>query len=162
MIPAEADSVGIMMTVITRMGTAYISRRLEQYGVRGGSHAFLLAVVDNPGINQDALSGHFRLHKANVTRGIASLIEKGLVIREQDTDDRRAYRLFATEKGKSLAPRFREVLQEWDDQVLAGLTSDNQRHLKAMLGTLVQASQQVLEESTEDPQAGSFDALPGE
>jgi DNA-binding MarR family transcriptional regulator len=54
------------------------------------SHAYLLRLVlEHPGLTQQKLAEELRLNKSTVTRFIASLEKKGLVLREGTSSDQR-------------------------------------------------------------------------
>ena len=55
------------------------------------------------------VAASFGVPKANVTSIIDRLVEKGLISRQENPDDRRSYILSLTEEGKSQVERLREI-----------------------------------------------------
>jgi len=55
------------------------------------------------------VAASFGVPKANVTSIIDRLVDKGLISRQENPDDRRSYILSLTEEGKSQVERLREI-----------------------------------------------------
>jgi DNA-binding MarR family transcriptional regulator len=68
---------------------------------------FLLSFKGRSSPGEAAAS--FGVPKANVTSIIDRLVEKGLISRQENPDDRRSYILSLTEEGKSQVERLREI-----------------------------------------------------
>src|SRR5690606_14809694 len=64
----------------------------------------LLHVSHNPGINYIDLSDLLLCTKSNTTRVVQGMVKDELIIRENDPNDRRRYKLFLTDKGTNVLP----------------------------------------------------------
>jgi len=86
------------------------------------------------------VAGSFGVPRANVTSTIDRLVERGLISRQENPDDRRSHILSLTEEGKSRVERLREigaakikgVLERMPDNALASL----QKGLEALIRAL--------------------------
>jgi len=76
------------------------SRRSQAIGESPGRFATLTLIARNPGISQTALSLANGRDKSSVTPVVEDLVRRGLVNRQRERSDRRAYRLNLTATGK--------------------------------------------------------------
>ena len=70
------------------------------------------------------------MDKATAARAIKKLENTGYVYRQQDPEDKRAYRVFATEKGRNMEEKMMEIALKWDSIVLSGFSKE-EKHLHA-------------------------------
>jgi len=99
---------------------------------------FLLSFKGRSSPGEAAAS--FGVPKANVTSIIDRLVEKGLISRQENPDDRRSYILSLTEAGKSQVERLREigaakikgVLERMPDSALISLQMGLEALIKAL------------------------------
>ncbi|MHB1009355.1 MAG: MarR family winged helix-turn-helix transcriptional regulator [Propionibacteriaceae bacterium] len=96
----------------------------QQYGVPDpASLPLLFRLLDGP-LRATELAELLYVDLSVVSRQIASLSDRGLVVKTRDADDRRAFRVEITEAGRSLVSdvacirqRFLEgLLDEWDTE----------------------------------------------
>jgi DNA-binding MarR family transcriptional regulator len=81
-----------------------------------------------------------------------SLAEVGLIERRPDPADRRARRIVATARGRSLLAGLGERLREAEDQVLAGLAeAEDRQAFRALLQRLALHAATALESTVSDP-----------
>jgi DNA-binding MarR family transcriptional regulator len=104
------DSMGRWISLLNRHCHAYITKHLKDYNLGCGQFSFLLILYDNNGISQDSLSELLYIDKGTTAKAVKKLEEEGYIRREVDSDDRRAYKLYPTEKALELQPHIHEVL----------------------------------------------------
>jgi DNA-binding MarR family transcriptional regulator len=124
-IPPEA--IGGVISYLYRTTQVCLAKRLVPYNIGSGQFPFLMALYHSDGITQETLARERRFDKATITRAITRLEEEGYVRRVRDEDDRRAYRLFLTEKGRALEPAMRAIGAEWSRTMLAGFSEEERR-----------------------------------
>ncbi len=86
------------------------------------------------------VAGSFGVPRANVTSTIDRLVERGLISRQENPDDRRSHILSLTEEGKSRVERLREigaakikgVLERMPDNALVSLQKGLEALIKAL------------------------------
>ncbi|PKM83715.1 MAG: MarR family transcriptional regulator [Firmicutes bacterium HGW-Firmicutes-13] len=120
MIPQE--SIGKYLSYIYRTSQCYIGKELEQYGIGSGQYTFLLALSQQDGVSQDKLTEMVKVDKATTGRAVKKLVEEGFVVRRRNPDDKRAYQLNLTPKGKRMLPFIQEVLFRWNSIFLKNFT----------------------------------------
>ena len=112
------------ITEITRAGAEYKATNLAPYGLKGCHASYLAEICANPGISQDKLAQKICINKSNVARQAATLEEDGFIIRKPSLADKRVMELYPTEKTLNLMPEITEVLNKWEDFLLADLTEE--------------------------------------
>jgi MarR family transcriptional regulator, transcriptional regulator for hemolysin len=101
----------------------------EQWGV-------LNKVWKNHHLNQMDLTDDFFKDKANITRILNSLMKKGLIIRERDENDRRAFRLRLSDQGIKNMEEYWTIALEVRKKVYHGLIIGDLENLKSILNKL--------------------------
>ena len=101
----------------------------EQWGI-------LNKVWKNESLNQIDLTDHYFKDKANITRIINSLMKKGLILREKDENDKRAFRLLLSEKGKKNMEEYWKIAVDVRKKVYKGLSKNDLENLKSILDKL--------------------------
>ncbi|MEO6269021.1 MAG: MarR family transcriptional regulator [Lautropia sp.] len=103
----------------------------------------LLAQLDRAdGLKMSELSRRLMVTSGNVT-GIADQLERdGWLIREADSDDRRAIRLRLTDSGRRRFSAMAKVHESWIIQLMGSLDRSEQRELQRLLGKLKQNTSQ--------------------
>ncbi len=93
-------------------------------GAGQGPYLFLLYIQD--GQSQQELSNKLLLDKAATVRSINRLEEAGCVERVTDPKDNRSYKIFLTEKGRSVRPQLEKALSEVIEVLNVGLSEEEQ------------------------------------
>jgi len=113
-----------------------LMRRAQKVHLRGGpsvpvveraAYGILAWLHDAGPLRSSDLAAHFHLDASTISRQVASLEQAGLVTREPDAEDRRAFRLRLTEHGRGVltttrAERrggVRKLLRSWSPEDLA-------------------------------------------
>lgn len=87
----------------------------------------------NEGINQAGLADLLEIRPMTLVRQIDRMQEAGWIERRPDPADRRARRLFLTEKARPILGRIWDVASATQDQILAGLAPDEADQLIDLL-----------------------------
>ncbi|CZT56342.1 MarR family winged helix-turn-helix transcriptional regulator [Solibaculum mannosilyticum] len=109
------------IAMIFRVGQKYFARQLRPWDVGAGMHPFLIELGRTPGISQDELSMVMHVDKGTTARAVRKLIEQGFVSREVNPEDRRAYRLYLTSRGREVIPVIFSSISGWQDILLNGI-----------------------------------------
>lgn len=88
-------------------------------------------------INQRNLANSLHRDPASITRSLELLVNKGIVRRENDTGDRREYRLYLTEEGKSILRKLLPLTIDFRAQGSKGLTQENIEKLHETLHQII-------------------------
>ena len=121
------------ITEITRAGAEYKTAALAPYGLKGCHASYLAEICANPGISQDRLAQRICINKSNVARQAAILEEEGFIARKPSQADKRVMELYPTEKTLTLMPEITEILNKWEDFLLADLSEEEVEHVHFIL-----------------------------
>ncbi len=116
--------LGKWISVLYRIGQGYFDQQMGQYGIGGAHVSILLCLYREEGVTQDSLRKSLNVDKATIARTIASLENIGYIIREKDLNDKRANKVFLTERGKALEPKILAVLKKWACIITANFTPE--------------------------------------
>ena len=84
-------------------------------------------------ITQKILEDKMHLSNPTVTVIVQSMIGKGLIAKEKDTEDRRKYILHMTEKGKAALNNGRGESRAADERAYEGLSREDIDYLKSIM-----------------------------
>jgi DNA-binding MarR family transcriptional regulator len=110
--PGEASyfkpgrSIGYLLRDCNRRFSKTLEAKIKPHGILVGQWFFLRELWQEDGLTQADLSTRVGMKAPTTVVAIRRLVEDGLVVREQDTQDRRKVRIYLTEKGR----RSRDVL----------------------------------------------------
>ncbi|KOF55714.1 MULTISPECIES: MarR family winged helix-turn-helix transcriptional regulator [Clostridium] len=109
---------------IYRCTQVYLDKRLCEINLTTGTYPYLFVLDQCRGISQNDISRELSVDKAMSARTVKKLIELGYVRKEENKEDVRAYKLYITDKGKSLIPEIHKIVQEWINILVEGNNED--------------------------------------
>lgn len=100
----------------------------ERYGLAPIEATIISFLFNNPGRDTAADIVELRmLSKSNVSQAVESLIQKSLLQRRQDTEDRRRIHLSLTSAAKPITKEIEEVREVFRKQIFRGFTEEEER-----------------------------------
>lgn len=121
------------ITDIARCAAQYRSEALAPLGLKSCHGSYLSVICACPGITQDQLAKRIFINKSNVARQLAILEEGGFVERRGCCEDKRAIRVYPTEKALSIQPEINGILAHWEQRLTQALTQTEKEQLGQML-----------------------------
>lgn len=134
-------SIAMRITLLRRNLVACCTPHLQARGVSTGLLYYVLYVGRNPGCTASEAGRFLQMDAGYTTHAVAKLIQEGFLERRRDEKDRRAHRLYLTEKGQALFADSRTMLEAWGEQTMAGLTGREVEQLNTLLQKLAPAPQ---------------------
>lgn len=131
------EVIGKTMSILYRYRQIIINHKLRPYGLGSGQHIFLINIARHEGINQKDLTNLVKFDKATTAKALKKLEENGYIYRQCDEGDRRYNQLFLTEKGGKMMPVIMSTLVEITDDLIQGLTEEEQDHFSRCLETML-------------------------
>lgn len=113
----------------------------EQLGITASQGYTLLAIPEAGSITMNELSVKMKLATSTMTRMADQLIQKGMIARQTDPEDRRVVRVDLTENGCSVRAQLKETMQALYSQVLSGIPNEEQ---DTVLGSLEMLNESIL------------------
>jgi len=132
--------LGAVISIIHRAHQIILNDRLKPYGLTFGQFPVLMMLSHHQNITQEMLARHFRIDKGTIARAVKKLEDAGYVRRITDPENRRAVRLFLTEKGVQIVPVIKQIDREWEDMTCTGISTENRTHTYVLLRNLAQTS----------------------
>src|ERR1700737_3169740 len=122
-------------------GSAALSSEYQQ---RYGLDIPEWRVLATLGFRNDACSAQYiahctRTHKSTISRAVTALMERQLVERVENEDDRREFALRMTRKGKALYQELIPRLLRKEQEILSCLSAQERRDFALMLGKIEQS-----------------------
>lgn len=108
-------------------------RRAATLGVTRAQWKVLFRLSRTPGMRQVELADALDVEPITLSRIVDRLEEAGLVAREADPADRRAWRLQVTEKAKPLIAKLRHLAEGLIDDAFKGLSREDLAVMSAKL-----------------------------
>ena len=101
-------------------------------------------VLATLGFRQDACSAQYiahctRTHKSTISRAVTALMQRQLVERVANADDRREFRLRMTRKGRALYEELIPRLLRREQQIRSCLSAGERREFALLLGKIEQS-----------------------
>ncbi len=127
------DNVAFLATDVGRLFRKRFNVVARQLGVTGAQWRMLAAIRRTPGINQCAIAGWLEVEAITAGRMIDRLEKAGLVVRRDDPDDRRSWRLFLTAEADGHMDRLAGFAAGVFDEALAGFSPAEHATLLALL-----------------------------
>jgi DNA-binding MarR family transcriptional regulator len=139
---------------LNRLAAEVAAALSVEYQARYGLDIPEWRVLATLGFRNDACSAQYishctRTHKSTISRAVTALMERQIVERVENADDRREFRLQLTRRGKTLYEELIPRLLRKEQEILSCLTAQERKDFAALLGKieksleLVQTSQEA-------------------
>lgn len=120
-------------SIIHRFSVMYHIKSLKEYNIHGHQLGYIYYICESPGLSQEELASHLKLNKASVAKGLRRLIADGYVRRVQNQKDRRAYRLFPTEKAETLSLECIQTIEGFNEILTRGMTAEEEETFRKLI-----------------------------
>jgi DNA-binding MarR family transcriptional regulator len=114
------DDVGFLLAKASQRWNELLAQRFRERGypeVRPSYGSLLIPLFEQDGLRMGQLAARARLSKQTMTTMVRLLERDGLVTRERDPDDGRAFRIRLTDRAREFRPVAGEVLRELNESV---------------------------------------------
>lgn len=134
-----APLVGYHMRRAWSAFAADFAAAMDDTGLRQVTFAVLSVVDANPGINQGSVGRVLGIKRANMVALINELVERGLIDRAV-ANDRRAFSLSATDKGRAALADAVERIEAHELRMLAEMSKQDRATLLDLLARIERLS----------------------
>ena len=135
--PADlGDLIGTAMIRLMRRHRHVVAAELAAVGLHVGQEWLLMQLWRQDGCSQAHLSRELGVEQPTIAKAVRRLEAAGFLRRTPDSSDARITRVWLTEQGRSA---WQDVAGRWkavDQQMLAGLTAQEQRAFRGILGRM--------------------------
>ncbi|NPV93197.1 MAG: MarR family transcriptional regulator [Firmicutes bacterium] len=120
-------------TALRKTQKQFNYRYAREYGITVAQSFILFSLLECDGMNIKKLAERLSIDNSAITGLIDRLVKEGLVERRVDPEDRRAFRIFLTDKGCEMAERVYPIAHGFNEQLKSVLTPEQQSALNNLL-----------------------------
>src|SRR3954453_11072909 len=131
--PPVAEFAGQRLFRLWRASHTRTADALGSVGLTPALFALLNVIGAREGAIQQELGSAMGIDRSTMVSLIDQLEGAGLAKRRPSATDRRAREIIITPKGRRVLERARRLISQTEDEVLAGLTGEERRQLRALL-----------------------------
>lgn len=131
--------LGYWLRTVSNAVSHSFARKVEREGVTVAEWVFLRVLYDADWVAPSRLAEHMGITKGAVSKLGDRLLEKRLVQREANPDDKRAHRLALTPAGRALVPRLARIADANDASFFSALTPGERGRLEKVLRKIARA-----------------------
>lgn len=124
MVNTKKEPIAKYISQIYRKGNSFIAKEISKFGIGPGQIMFLMQLYKKDGISQEELSDILNIDKATTCRAIKKLEDEQILIRVKDENDKRAYKLYLTEKSREIEEEIKSVLYQWETNISKNLSQE--------------------------------------
>lgn len=141
---AKLDLLGFMPFRLSRLAAEVSLALASEYADRYGLDVPAWRVMATLGFRETPCTAQFisqctRTHKSTISRAVTSLLERGVIERVENEDDRREFSLRLTRKGRKLYEELFPRLLRKEQEMLSCLSPREQKEFALMLGKIEQS-----------------------
>ncbi len=126
-------SIGFLLAKAYQRACAIFKEEFDSYDLTPQQFGLLAFLWLEDGLSQTELSARSQIDRTTMGGIVDRLEKEGLVQRRPHPDDRRAYQVFLTAKGKALEEKVSAAATRVQGRVNAPLTADEQATLIRLL-----------------------------
>lgn len=130
--------VGTVLAQVARLMRRAFDERAREVGVTRPQWQVLGVLLRHAGIKQGGLAEILEVEPITAGRMIDRMQDAGLVERRADPCDRRAWRLYLTDRGREIIERLQPLATETSDETLKGISEADKAHLLRTLETMLE------------------------
>ncbi len=127
------DGVRFLLVQLGYHAARRLAERLEPLGLEPRHYGVLRAVAALEGATQQAVGSRLQLAAPRMVALIDDLEQRGLAERRRNPNDRRAYGLFLTRRGRSCLEESVAAAAAEEEELLGGLEPDQRAELERLL-----------------------------
>jgi DNA-binding MarR family transcriptional regulator len=140
---------GAVVSLVSRSKSVFLNDRLRPLGLSAGQFPVLMLLAKEQNIMQEELARHYHLDKGTIARAVRKLEDGGYIRRITDPDNRRAVRLFLTERGDHAIPLLHGINREWETVISAGLSTEERTTLHSLMKRVARECFVILQKNGE-------------
>lgn len=134
--PKEPDELLSRVNILARHIQHDLDVALAPTTLSASNYYFILKLGKVDEMRQETLFKTILLNPSNVTRRLAQLIALGLVAKRRSDEDKRAWIISLTPKGRRLIPMVTQIVADYEATLTAKLSEANKIEFARMLDVL--------------------------
>jgi len=129
--------LGYQLKLVSQLTYREFQTRLEPFGLTPFHYLVLCCLWAEDGLATSSIADKLKQLGATLTGVLDRMEERGVVRRERDSKDRRIWRVWLTEEGKSLKEVLPPLASETLDKCFGGISTRDRERLGKILARIV-------------------------
>ena len=110
------------ISVTYRRLQVFYTEHLGELGVSSGQFIYIVCICEHQGYTQDEISQHLLIDKSTVAKALSQLEANGFITKKINSNNRRAFNIFPTEKAIVIYPKILKIKDEWHHRMTENLS----------------------------------------
>ncbi|WP_084767080.1 MarR family winged helix-turn-helix transcriptional regulator [Clostridium nigeriense] len=129
----KCENIARYISEIQRKGNIFFLKELADLSLGYGQFNYLMELYKKDGVRQEDLSLSLNIDKGTTARAIKKLETEGFINKIHDENDKRAYRIFLTDKALRNKEAIYEVAIKWESNITNKLTIEERELMLKLL-----------------------------
>jgi DNA-binding MarR family transcriptional regulator len=131
----------------TRMMQVSLDRRLARHGISFSQMAVLIRFWEAAprAVSQAQLTTDLGMERSSMSTLLATLERAGLIVGQEDPQDRRRRLLALTAHGRRLERPVADTVEQWEEEFLVGFSAAARKQLRGLLEDLLLSASRLRE-----------------
>jgi DNA-binding MarR family transcriptional regulator len=130
------DYISIFIHHSDLMFTNYVKKKLAPFNIAPEQNLVMMLLWEQDGLSQNEITIKLNKDKTNIARMSQGLEQKGFVKKAICPKDRRAQRLYLTEKGRNLSEHVLPIAEEFHEILCKNITDEELFQLRTILSKM--------------------------
>lgn len=131
-------SIGRLVSILYRKNQVYLNMVLKPLNITASEIPILMCLFRHDGSSQEALSSYISIDKASTARAVQALLEKGYIVKEKDSADKRANKIFLTKYAFDNENIIQNLLDDWTEFLTQGMDEKSVNIMFEILENMVE------------------------
>ena len=140
------ETIGKNISILYRQFNMFLNNELEKVDITATELMYLGSLYKKDGITQDELVREYCIDKAATARTIQSMEKKGFVYRKADEVDKRAKRVYLTEKSDEYQKLIQDIQKKWIEKINMEIAEDDMEVFLKVLSSVTTRIQEINQE----------------
>ena len=136
------ESIGFNLNRVATMLHAGFAKCLEPYNIAPEQFATLKIISEDGEITQSEIAEILAKGKPTISRALDALEKKGMIVREQNSEDRRVKPIRLTDKGQAVLEMVIPKARRFNDALKTRLSSEETEIFFRVLNIIAETAEQ--------------------
>jgi DNA-binding MarR family transcriptional regulator len=127
------DHLGYWMRLVSNQVSYSFARKLESKGITTAEWVLMRVVYDYETLAPSRIAERMGMTRGAISKLADRLIDKNMLVRTENRDDKRGHSLSLTEEARRLLPELARIADENDQEFFRDLTAADRSRMEAAL-----------------------------
>ncbi|MEG0874140.1 MAG: MarR family transcriptional regulator [Clostridiales bacterium] len=132
------------LSMIVRQMRVFSERKLQNRNLGFPEQLVLMYLSQGRECNQEQIAQHLGIDKGAIAKTIGKLEAKCLIKRQENPENKREKRISITAQANAVLGEMSQILQEWNDNIYAGISSEDIKEMERIIGKMAKNSNKLI------------------